>query len=95
MKFKECEFKNKVNILNTWKWNIMDSVSILFKDEGLHLSTVAVLSYIEYLLEDTDYNHYDNAFYEPISKFKFTVDIFAQITYEYVHEHLSEFKKEM
>ena len=49
--------------------------------------------YIEYLLEDTHYDPHTNVFYEPISRFKFSADIFSTITFEYVCEHLDEFEK--
>lgn len=54
-------------------------------------SEVTLSNYIEILLEETEYNIQDNVFYEPISRYKFTVGVFAQITVEYVQEHLDEF----
>lgn len=92
MIFKETKFHGKFQVLNSWKSNIYEKTVELLQQDNIIVSENRLKQYIEYLLEDTHYNHYDNVFYEPITRFKFTVNVFSQISYEYVLEHLDEFK---
>lgn len=91
MLFKDCKFKDKKNILNSWKQNVFQEAVKILHEKNIHVRQLVLNNYIECLLEETDYNVRDNVFYEPISRYKFTVEVFAQITVEYVREHLIEF----
>lgn len=93
MLFKDCKFYDKQTVLKTWRHKIISKAEQLLQEDGICVYESALNRYVEYLLEDTHYNIRDNVFYEPRSHYKFTVDVFAQITYEYVLEHLGEFKK--
>ena len=93
MIFKEWKSYDKQNVLNTWRHKILEKTLKLLDDAGIQVHNVVLNRYIEYLLEDTHYDPYTNVFYEPISHFKFSVDVFSTIAFEYVCEHLDEFKK--
>lgn len=90
--FKDLKFHEKRSVMKTWRYKILSKARELLADDGFNVSESSLRRYVEYLLEDTHYNVQDNVFYEPISHFKFTVNSFAQITYDYVLEHLDEFK---
>ncbi|WP_296884901.1 hypothetical protein [uncultured Methanobrevibacter sp.] len=91
MLFKDLEFHDKQTVLKTWRYKILEKTLKLLEKEHVTLYVSALNRYITYLLEDTHYNPKDNVFYEPISRFKFSVDVFSSITYEYVCEHLEEY----
>lgn len=93
MLFKDCKFKDKRQVMHSWKQNIFTESMKILKEENIIVSELSLDNYIEILLEETDYNIRDNVFYEPISRYKFTVDVFTQITVEYIHEHITEFVK--
>ena len=95
MLLKDLKFKGKKYVMDAWTWSISTKAMDLLREDGIIVSKPSLKRYVEYLIEDTDYNERDNAFYEPISSFKFSVSVFAQITYEYVLEHLDEFKSNM
>ena len=92
MKFKDWKHYDKQTVLNTWKYRISKKALILLKEDNIDVYRSTLNHYIEYLLEDTDYDPKTNVFYEPHIGFKFSIDLFANITYEYVLEHLDEFK---
>ena len=93
MLFKDLNFQDKESVLKTWRYKILEKTLKLLEKDGACLYVSALNRYINYLLEDTHYNPKDNVFYEPISRFKFSVDVFSSITYEYILEHLDEFQK--
>lgn len=90
MLFKELNFNDKQTVLKVWRWKIIKKV---LEAIDFDVSRSSLNRYVEYLLEDTHYNPSDDVFYDPISRFKFTVDIFTSITVEYIYEHPSEFEK--
>ena len=96
MLFKDVNFRDKISVLKSWRSKVyMETLGLLQKNGVKYISSNSLNRYITYLLEDTDYNYHDNVFYEPISRFKFTVDVFSQITFEYVMEHQKEFLLQM
>lgn len=86
-------FYDKQSVLNSWKSKILEKTLNLLDDAGISVRVTVLKRYIEYLLEDTHYDPYTNVFYEPVSRFKFSADIFSTIAFEYICEHLDEFKK--
>jgi len=93
MLFKNMRFYDKQSVLNSWKSKILAKTLNLLDDAGISVRVTVLKRYIEYLLEDTHYDPYTNVFYEPIGRFKFSVDVFSTIAFEYVCEHLDEFEK--
>ena len=92
MILKDWTSYEKNTVLNTWKYKILEKTLKLLDDAGIQVHRLVLNRYIEYLLEDTHYDPYTNVFYEPISHFKFSVDVFSSIAFEYVCEHLEDFK---
>lgn len=92
MLFKDLKFHDKKNVLKTWQYKILEKTLKLLAEDDIVVYKTSLKRYIRYLLEDTDYDPRTNVFYEPVSKFKFRVDVFSSITYEYVLEHLEDFK---
>lgn len=93
MLFKDLNFQDKESVLKTWRYKILEKTLKLLEKEAVHISSSDLNRYISYLLEDTHYDPYRNVFYEPVSRFKFSVDVFSSISYEYVLEHLDDFQK--
>ena len=91
MLFKDLNFQDKESVLKTWRYKILEKTLKLLEKESVHVIISDLNRYINYRLDDTHYNPKDNVFYEPISRFKFSVDVFSSITYEYVCEHLEEY----
>ena len=91
MKFKDWKHYDKQTVMKTWRYNILKKALKLLKEDNIDVCKSALNRYVEYLLEDTDYDSKTNVFYEPRTRFKFSSDVFAGITYEYVLEHLDEF----
>ena len=88
MFFKDAKFQGKYRILKQWKQKRSEVVFDVFPGANVF----EVDRYLTYLLEECHYNQKDNVFYEPISHYKFSVKVFAQITIEYMQEHPEEFK---
>lgn len=93
MLFNDWKSYEKQSVLNSWKSKILAKTLNLLDDSGISVRVTVLKRYIEYLLEDTHYDPHTNVFYEPISRFKFSADIFSSIAFEYVCEHLDEFEK--
>lgn len=93
MIFKDWKSYDKKTVLNTWRYKILERTLKLLDDAEIQVHKLVLSRYIEYLIEDTHYDPHTNVFYEPISHFKFSVDVFSSIAFEYVCEHLDEFKK--
>lgn len=92
MMFKDVKFRDKMLVLSSWRGKIFKETMFLLQEEGVtSVSSTCLYRYVTYLLEDTDYNYHDNVFYEPVSRFKFTSKVFAQITFDYIMEHPKEF----
>lgn len=92
MLFKDWKSYDKKSVLKTWQYKILEKTLKLLAEDDIKVYRNSLKRYIRYLLEDTDYDPYTNVFYEPVSKFKFSVDVFSSIAYEYVLEHLEDFK---
>lgn len=91
MKFEKIRFHGKHEFTRNTVHQIMNQIDDMYP--GNDLSPTRVNRYVEILLDDQDFNPKTHVFYDKNTNRKLTHDFLANIAYQYILEHLDEFKK--
>ena len=89
MKFEDLDFPGKTKVKSSAVNEIM---KILEHDLSIGgLSHLAILRYIEILVEDQEYNIKTGVFYDKITNRKLNYKFLASVAHEYIIEHNEDF----
>lgn len=90
LKFEELDFPGKDRV----KFSAVNEIMHVL-DHTLTMdcfSHLAVLRYLEVLVDGQDYNVKTKVFYDNVTNKKLSFDFLASVAHEYILEHAEEFK---
>lgn len=88
MKFETIRFQNKYQ----YKREIIHEILDTIEDTIPGLSPTRVNRYLEYLIDDQDFNIPNKCFYDKTTNKKLSVKFLSSIAIDYILEHINEFK---
>ena len=90
MKFIDCDFPGK----NKVRYSAVNEIMKILEQDLLveGLSHLALLRYVEILIEDQEYNVKTGVFYDKTTNRKLNYKFLAGVAYSYILEHIDEFK---
>ena len=89
-KFEDLYFKDKEQVKANCVKQVRDHLDVKLNCESL--SELAILRYLDVLIDDQENNFKDKCFYDRSTNCKLTYSLLASIARDYIIEHLEDLK---